>query len=72
MFFQNNLSARFLNLHTHSPTGDPDVLEIESLYYGQDIVGANGFRSVGLHPWHLRGLDLDAAEQWLYEQGTRP
>jgi len=71
MIFQNNLPERYLNLHTHHPMGDPEVLEIESLYFGQDIPAANGYRSVGLHPWHLNGVDLAAAEQWLNEQATR-
>lgn len=72
MIFQNNLPERFLNLHTHHPTGDPQVLEIESVYFGQDISGATGYRSVGLHPWHLNGVDLAAAQQWLNEQASRP
>jgi TatD DNase family protein len=63
---------KFVNLHTHRPTGDPDVLEIESLYYGQDLPARDGYRSVGLHPWHLNGLDLVAAEQWLRDQAARP
>jgi TatD DNase family protein len=63
---------RWLNLHTHHLVGSADVLEIESLYFGQEITHRPGFRSVGLHPWHLDGLDLAAAEQWLREQAARP
>lgn len=70
MIFQNYLSPRFINLHTHNPTGDPDVLEIESVYFGQEASNTPGYRSVGLHPWHLRGIDLEAAERWLREQAV--
>lgn len=70
MIFQNNLSPRFINLHTHSPTGDPEVLEIESVYFGQEASNRPGYRSAGLHPWHLQGVDLEAAEGWLREQVT--
>ncbi|MBL7795974.1 MAG: TatD family hydrolase [Saprospiraceae bacterium] len=72
MIFQNNLSPRFINLHTHSPTGDPEVVEIENVYFGQETMHTPGYRSVGLHPWHLRGIDLDAAERWLRELAVSP
>lgn len=65
-------SPKFVNLHTHRPADDPDALEIESLYYGQELPKRDGPRSVGLHPWYLQGLDLAAAEQWLREQAARP
>jgi len=72
MIFQNNLSPLFINLHTHHPTGDAGVLEIESVYYGQEVSNAIGYRSAGLHPWYLRDLDLKAAEIWLRKQAALP
>ena len=62
----------FLNLHTHSPTLSPGVMEIESVRYGQPDAPTAAYRSVGLHPWFLGKNDLSAARQWLHEQAARP
>ncbi len=62
----------FLNLHTHSPTLSPGVLEIESVRYGQPDAPTAAFRSVGLHPWFLEKNDLGAARLWLNEQAIHP
>ncbi len=62
----------FLNLHTHSPTLSPGILEIESIRYGQPDAPTTAFRSVGLHPWFLDSIDLDAACAWLHDQAARP
>lgn len=72
MVFPNNFSPGFINLHTHNPTGDPDVLEIVSVSYGQEAPQTPGYRSVGLHPWHLRGLDMEIAGHWVLEQAAFP
>ena len=62
----------FLNLHTHSPTLSPGILEIESVYYGQPDAPTAAYRSAGLHPWFLGNTDLSAAHHWLREQTARP
>lgn len=61
-----------LNIHTHYPTVDPEVLEIESLYFGQPTPGSSAWRSVGLHPWYLDFPEIAVAEHWLREQAARP
>ncbi len=62
----------FINLHTHHPTGAPDVFEVESLHYGQPASGKTSLVSVGLHPWHLRDIDFPAAASWLRQQAAKP
>jgi TatD DNase family protein len=62
----------FLNLHTHSPTLSPGVLEIENLRYGQPDAPTSAYRSVGLHPWFLEKKTLASAHQWLHEQAALP
>ena len=61
-----------LNIHTHYPSADPQLLEIESLYFGQSAPGSSPWRSAGLHPWYLDFPDLGLAEHWLREQAARP
>jgi len=62
----------FLNLHTHSPTLSPGILEIENLRYGQPDAPTAAHRSVGLHPWFLEKNALGWARQWLHEQAALP
>lgn len=61
-----------LNLHTHSPTLSPGVLEIENLRYGQPDAPTAAHRSAGLHPWFLEKKNLGSAHQWLHEQAALP
>ncbi len=60
----------FINLHTHHPTLSPGKLEIESVYFGQKNAPKASMLSVGLHPWYLAGMNLDAADAWLKEQSA--
>ncbi len=61
-----------INLHTHHPTLLPGILEIENVYFSQSKIPAAPWRSVGLHPWYLQGIDWDAASSWLLEQAALP
>jgi TatD DNase family protein len=61
-----------INIHTHHPTLLPGLLEIESLYFGQNKKSTSPMCSVGLHPWYLEGIDLDLATLWLREQAISP
>jgi len=62
----------FINLHTHHPTLSPEIFEIESVFYGQPEPLRAAHGSVGLHPWYLEGIDLDAAVAWLQKQTAKP
>jgi len=64
--------AIIFNLHTHHPTRQPDLVEVENLYFGQESTGHHLYQSVGLHPWHLSDIALPEAKAWLMEQSTRP
>lgn len=55
----------YFNLHTHHPTLSPGVLEVESIYFTQKKTFSGQLKSVGLHPWHLNGIDMQEASQWL-------
>ena len=55
----------FFNIHTHFPTFHAEVLEVENRYYCQAGAPRARHTSVGLHPWYLRGIDLDTAERWM-------
>jgi len=70
--YHAHLCIVYINLHTHHPTLLPGVLEVESVYFGQNKTPATSIRSVGLHPWYLEGLDLDLATNWLHEQAAMP
>ena len=61
----------YFNLHTHFPTSAPDVLEIESVYFGQSAQPVSAHRSVGLHPCHL-DVDTIQARAWLRAQESLP
>jgi TatD DNase family protein len=67
-----HLCPVLLNLHTHRPTAAPDVLEIESVYFGQAQTPFAPARSVGLHPWFLEKTDFGTAADWLRGQAAAP
>jgi TatD DNase family protein len=62
----------YLNVHTHAPTGRADTAEVESLYFGQSPSPKTRFFSAGLHPWYIAGVELPAAEAWLYALARQP
>lgn len=63
---------QYIDLHTHRPTGAPEVLEIENLDFTQPTKAGVSFFSAGLHPWHVQHTDLKEARHWLLEQVARP
>lgn len=62
----------YLNLHTHHPVADPDVLEIENQDFSRPESGATPYRSAGLHPWYLDAGRLVDAARWLETQAALP
>lgn len=61
-----------VNIHTHHPTGAPELVELTNVRYGQDPAKKSSTVSAGLHPWYLADADLRQAEQWLREYANRP
>lgn len=41
----------FYNLHTHTSTKNPEVVELINQYPNQ-ITANTGYNSIGIHPWH--------------------
>lgn len=64
--------GQYLNLHTHHPSGEPGVLEIENLRFGQSPAGKTKYFSAGLHPWYLQNIDFQQAGAWLHEMAASP
>lgn len=52
----------YYNIHTHKPTGAPDVTELVNVY--QHFAAAMQYPacSVGLHPWYLHNPELQLNE----------
>ncbi len=44
----------FLDVHTHNPLGDPDILAIENRHNGFGEPVGSRYVSAGLHPWYVR------------------
>lgn len=54
---------KFINLHTHIPTGTEQTIEVENLYSQRiDSIPEHGIFSTGIHPWHINEVakDIDA------------
>lgn len=68
----STLMSHFFDIHTHFPTGDPALVEMENLRFGQSASGRARFCSAGLHPWFLEKVHLEAALQWLEVQAALP
>lgn len=43
---------KFINIHTHSKSGNPAVLEIVN-QYPNSFEEVDGFFSIGIHPWYI-------------------
>lgn len=52
---------KYIDLHTHQPTADPEVLSVYNLRAGCDGTKVQGPYSFGLHPW-------DSSKKSLIEQ----
>lgn len=61
-----------INIHTHRPTGRPDLLEIVNVRFGEQLKDTPACFSVGLHPWYLQENKLEEATEWLRGQSTNP
>lgn len=62
----------FMDVHTHYPARDPDVLAIENRHSGFDEP-VDGLRvSAGLHPWYIRTETLDADFEKLRRYAVQP
>jgi TatD DNase family protein len=61
-----------INLHTHHPTFQHDILEIENVYFGQEKKQGSRYQSVGLHPWYVEGIDGKEAGKWLLGEVEKP
>lgn len=62
----------FLDVHTHNPPGDPDILAIENRHnrFGGPV--GSRYVSAGLHPWYVRAEtlsdDLDLLSRYAARQ----
>jgi len=64
--------SNFFDIHTHFPTGNAGITEVENLRFGQFASGLTKYCSVGLHPWYLKADGFDSEKQWLDEQSVLP
>ena len=62
----------FLDVHTHNPPGDPDILAIENRHSGFGAPVASRYVSAGLHPWYVRADTLSDDLQLLRRYAARP
>lgn len=65
----------YLNIHTHFPTGLPDLIEVQSEALVPQAAPKSAkatYASWGLHPWYLDGWDGDAAAAHLLEHAAAP
>lgn len=62
----------FFDIHTHHPTGNPGVSEVENLRFGQIPSGKTQHYSAGLHPWFLETSGLESAKKWLDQLAAMP
>lgn len=64
----------FLDVHTHYPASDPDILAIENRHSGFGDTAAPRYVSGGLHPWYLRSEtlsdDFDALRKYVAQPGV--
>lgn len=62
----------YIDIHTHFPIYRPGTLAVENVYFGQSAAPSAAWRTVGLHPWYLDGVDVHAAEVWLRAEAALP
>lgn len=60
-----------LNIHTHRPGGQPGIVEIENLRFGQSGHPQSTWCSAGLHPWFLQENELAEALEWLKKMAAQ-
>jgi len=70
----NGLTSMFLDVHTHYPPSEPDVLAIGNRHSGFGAAVASSYASAGLHPWYIRSEtlsdDFDALRQYAVQPGV--
>ena len=52
----------YINIHTHNPSGDPEIFEIQNLLHTQtDFIKKcpGHLFSLGVHPWHTKDIHLE-------------
>lgn len=64
--------SNFLDIHTHFPTGNTGITEVENLRFGEISSGLTRYCSIGLHPWYLKADEFDVEKQWLDQQSVLP
>ena len=62
----------FLDVHTHNPPGDPDVLAIENRLSGFGDPATSRYVSAGLHPWYVRAETLSDDLKSLRKYAAQP
>lgn len=60
---------KLLNLHTHSQTGNPDILELVN-QYPDEFDDSAGHFSIGIHPWRIDESRLQSDLQILESKLT--
>ncbi|WP_426294827.1 TatD family hydrolase [Dyadobacter endophyticus] len=70
----NGQLPMFLDIHTHHPASDQDVLAIENRHGGFGDAAASRYVSAGLHPWYIRpetlSDDLGALRKYATQHGV--
>jgi TatD DNase family protein len=52
----------YINIHTHNPSQDTDILEIQNLFHSQISLSEKNPKhlySIGIHPWHTNEIILE-------------
>jgi len=51
----------FIDIHTHAARSGNDTITVQNIFPGEGFAAFNGrnFYSVGLHPWHIGGINED-------------
>jgi TatD DNase family protein len=65
-------TSMYLDVHTHYPANEPDVLAIENRHSGFGAATASLNVSAGLHPWYIRSETLFADFEQLRQYAAQP
>jgi TatD DNase family protein len=65
-------ASLLIDIHTHQPTGNVHVLEVQNLYFGEAKNAAARLFSAGLHPWFVTPDNLPHAIDWLEKTVRQP
>ncbi len=56
----------YINIHTHAPPRGQELALVN--LRADEVAGAQAYVSRGIHPWHLSGMDVEAAMETLEQQ----